>query len=121
MLDHQLSTFIERFVEQTVLDRYRRPVGFLDARVQVEPGVVFRFLTRQKRAYAANTYLFLWWMGGSSLVLLLVAVLFLRNQIRPILQLADKPRRASAWAAMWRSFAPAVLPRCSRRRRPSSR
>jgi two-component system, OmpR family, osmolarity sensor histidine kinase EnvZ len=89
MLDHQLSTFIERFVERPFWIDTVGQSGFLDARVQVEPGVVFRFQTRQKRAYAANTYLFLWWMGGSSLVLLFVAVLFLRNQIRPILQLAQ--------------------------------
>jgi two-component system, OmpR family, osmolarity sensor histidine kinase EnvZ len=89
MLDHQMSTFIERFVDRPFWIDTVGQSNFLDARVQVEPGVVFRFLTRQKRAYAANTYLFLWWMGGSSLVLLLVAVLFLRNQIRPILQLAQ--------------------------------
>jgi two-component system, OmpR family, osmolarity sensor histidine kinase EnvZ len=88
MLDHQLSTYIERIVDKPFwIDTAQS--NLLDARVLVEPGVVFRFVTRQKRAYAANTPLFLWWLGGSSLVLLLVAVVFLRNQIRPILQLAD--------------------------------
>jgi two-component system osmolarity sensor histidine kinase EnvZ len=88
MLDHQLSTYIERIVGKPFwIDTAQS--NLLDARVLVEPGVVFRFVTRQKRAYAANTPLFLWWLGGSSLVLLLVAVVFLRNQIRPILQLAD--------------------------------
>jgi two-component system, OmpR family, osmolarity sensor histidine kinase EnvZ len=88
MLDHQLTTYIERSIGKPFwIDTAQSDL--LDARVQVEPGVVFRFLTSQKRAYAANTPLFLWWLGGSSLVLLLVAVLFLRNQIRPILQLAQ--------------------------------
>ncbi|HUG15908.1 MAG TPA: ATP-binding protein [Thermomicrobiales bacterium] len=88
MLDHQLTNHIERLVEKPFwIDTAQR--NLLEARVLVEPGVVFRFVTRQKRAYAANTPLFLWWLGGSSLVLLLVAVVFLRNQIRPILQLAD--------------------------------
>jgi two-component system osmolarity sensor histidine kinase EnvZ len=87
MLDHQLTTYIDRVVEKPFWIATVQP-NLLDARVQVEPDVVFRFLTRQKRAYAANTSLFLWWLGGSSLVLLLVAILFLRNQIRPILQLA---------------------------------
>src|SRR6202035_5981593 len=40
-------------------------------------------------AYASNSEIFLFWMFGTSLVLLGVAVLFLRNQIRPILTLAD--------------------------------
>jgi two-component system, OmpR family, osmolarity sensor histidine kinase EnvZ len=88
MLDHQLTTYIERSVGKPFWVDTAQP-NLLDARVQVEPGVVFRFVTRQKRAYAANTPLFLWWLGGSSLVLLLVAVVFLRNQIRPILQLAQ--------------------------------
>jgi two-component system osmolarity sensor histidine kinase EnvZ len=39
------------------------------------------------------------WMVGTSLVLLLIAILFLRNQIRPI-QRSPMPRRASARAAM---------------------
>ena len=96
MLDHQLTTYIDRVVEKPFWIATVQP-NLLDARVQVEPDVVFRFLTRQKRAYAANTSLFLWWLGGSSLVLLLVAILFLRNQIRPILQLAH--------AAIERTFA----------------
>ncbi|HUE45425.1 MAG TPA: ATP-binding protein [Aestuariivirgaceae bacterium] len=88
MLDHQLTTYIERSVGKPFwIDTAQSDL--LDARVQVEPDVVFRFLTSQNRAYAANTPLFLWWLGGSSLVLLLVAIVFLRNQIRPILQLAD--------------------------------
>jgi len=40
-------------------------------------------------AYASNSEIFLLWMVGTSLVLLTVAILFLRNQIRPILRLAD--------------------------------
>ena len=34
-------------------------------------------------------HIFILWMVGTSLVLILVAILFLRNQIRPILRLAD--------------------------------
>jgi two-component system osmolarity sensor histidine kinase EnvZ len=40
-------------------------------------------------AYVSNSHIFLEWMVGTSLVLITVAVLFLRNQIRPILSLAD--------------------------------
>ncbi len=34
-------------------------------------------------------HIFLLWMVGSSVILLTVAILFLRNQIRPILRLAE--------------------------------
>src|SRR6202008_4044815 len=40
-------------------------------------------------AYASNSQIFIFWMLGTSAILLIVAVLFLRNQIRPILRLAD--------------------------------
>src|SRR5262249_59928864 len=40
-------------------------------------------------AYVSNSHIFLGWMVATSLVLITVAVLFLRNQIRPILRLAD--------------------------------
>lgn len=50
---------------------------------------VMRVLTRRSQAYASNSHIFLLWMIGTSLILLTIAVLFLRNQIRPILRLAD--------------------------------
>jgi two-component system osmolarity sensor histidine kinase EnvZ len=46
-------------------------------------------IARRSQAYASNSHIFLLWMGGSSLVLLGIAILFLRNQIRPILRLAE--------------------------------
>jgi len=48
-----------------------------------------RVIARRSQAYASNSHIFLIWMGASSLVLLGIAILFLRNQIRPILRLAD--------------------------------
>jgi two-component system osmolarity sensor histidine kinase EnvZ len=48
-----------------------------------------RVFAPRSAAYASNSEIFLFWMVGTSLVLLGVAVLFLRNQIRPILTLAD--------------------------------
>ena len=48
-----------------------------------------RVFARRSAAYASNSEIFLLWMVGTSLVLLAVAILFLRNQIRPILRLAD--------------------------------
>ncbi|MEM6665788.1 MAG: ATP-binding protein [Pseudomonadota bacterium] len=53
------------------------------------PEAVMRVYARRSQTYASNSHIFLVWMVGTSLVLLVVAILFLRNQIRPILQLAD--------------------------------
>ena len=51
-------------------------------------GAVMRIIANRNAAYASNSHIFLVWMIGASLVLLAVAVAFLRNQIRPILRLA---------------------------------
>lgn len=48
-----------------------------------------RLQTTAKRLESRTTLIFLLWMIGASTVLLFVAVLFLRNQIRPIRQLAQ--------------------------------
>jgi two-component system osmolarity sensor histidine kinase EnvZ len=50
---------------------------------------VLRVFAPRGRAYASNSQIFLFWMLGTSLVLLTIALLFLRNQIKPILQLAN--------------------------------
>jgi two-component system osmolarity sensor histidine kinase EnvZ len=50
---------------------------------------VMRVFARRNAAYASNSHIFLLWMVGTSVVLLTVAIAFLRNQIRPILRLAD--------------------------------
>jgi two-component system osmolarity sensor histidine kinase EnvZ len=67
--------------------------GFVDIRVQVEKGLVFRILSDEDRAYAAGTNTFLFWMFFSSLVLAAIAIVFLRNQIKPILQLAEAAQK----------------------------
>ncbi len=55
--------------------------------VQLEDGVL-HFLTSKKRVWSSTTYIFVMWMVGTSLVLLAIAIVFLRNQVRPIRRLA---------------------------------
>lgn len=59
----------------------------VEIRIQLENHML-RVFARRNSAYASNTHIFIAWMVGTSLVLILIAVLFLRNQIRPIQQLA---------------------------------
>jgi two-component system osmolarity sensor histidine kinase EnvZ len=60
----------------------------LEVRIQLENKVLRAFI-RRSQAYASNTHIFLVWMVGTSLVLLMIAIPFLRNQIKPILKLAE--------------------------------
>ena len=62
--------------------------GLMEIRVDLG-GRVLRFVTRRSLAYEPNVHIFILWMLGASAVLVTVAILFLRNQIRPILRLAE--------------------------------
>lgn len=53
------------------------------------PGGVLRAVPRESRMIASKPHLLLVWMVAAAVALLIVAVLFLRNQVRPIKQLAD--------------------------------
>ena len=88
ILDEALSDEIRRQIQRPFwIDTIGRS-NLIEIRVKLNDGVM-RVLSRRSQAYASNSHIFLLWMGGSSLVLLCVAILFLRNQIRPILNLAE--------------------------------
>ncbi len=88
LLDEALSDEIHRQIARPFwIDTVGRS-SLIEIRVEI-PGGVMRVIARRSQAYASNSHIFLLWMGGSSMVLLGVAILFLRNQIRPILRLAD--------------------------------
>ena len=59
----------------------------VEIRVQMKDRVL-RIITHRNQTYASNSHIFLVWMFVTSLVLLAIAILFLRNQIRPIVRLA---------------------------------
>jgi two-component system osmolarity sensor histidine kinase EnvZ len=88
ILDEALSDEIRRQIARPFwIDTVGRS-SLIEIRVKLDDGVL-RVLARRSQAYASNSHIFLLWMSGSSLVLLGVAILFLRNQIRPILRLAE--------------------------------
>jgi two-component system osmolarity sensor histidine kinase EnvZ len=62
--------------------------ALVEIRVQLD-NTVMRVFARRNAAYASNSEIFLFWMVGTSVVLIGVAIIFLRNQIKPILRLAD--------------------------------
>ncbi|SFI35201.1 two-component system, OmpR family, osmolarity sensor histidine kinase EnvZ [Bosea sp. OK403] len=88
LLDNALSTELSQQVARPFwLDTVGRS-SLIEIRIKLGRNVM-RVLTRRNSAYASNSHIFLLWMLGTSLILLTIAVLFLRNQIRPILKLAD--------------------------------
>jgi two-component system osmolarity sensor histidine kinase EnvZ len=89
LLDRALSEEISTHLKQRPF--WIDTVGqsrYVEIRVKLD-NAILRFTASRALAYASNSHIFLVWMVGTSVVLLTVAILFLRNQIRPILRLAE--------------------------------
>jgi two-component system osmolarity sensor histidine kinase EnvZ len=88
LLDQALSREISRQIRRPFwIDTVGRS-SLVEIRIQLDD-TVMQVFARRNAAYASNSHIFLVWMVGTSVILLGVAILFLRNQIRPILALAD--------------------------------
>ncbi len=87
LLDRALSNELRKHVQ---LPFWINTVGDQNVEIRVKlDDAILRFVAMRSQTYASNSHIFLLWMVGSSVILLTVAILFLRNQIRPILRLAD--------------------------------
>ena len=88
LVDDKMTKYLERetgrpfWIDSTAQD------GKVEIRVEADKGLIFRIVTEEDRAYAAGTFPLLFWMLLSSFVLLTIAVVFLRKQITPIVELA---------------------------------
>jgi two-component system osmolarity sensor histidine kinase EnvZ len=88
LLDQSLSEELRKQIGRPFwIDTVGRS-ALVEIRIRLDDRIM-RVFARRSAAYASNSEIFLLWMVGTSLVLLTVAILFLRNQIRPILRLAD--------------------------------
>ncbi len=87
---------VDRYLSEQLRVRIGRPfwidtIGrsrFVEMRIQLKDHVL-RVIARRSQAYASNSHIFIVWMVSTSAILIAIALVFLRNQIRPIEQLAD--------------------------------
>ncbi len=87
-------------LDEALSDQIRKQIGLpfwidtvgrssiVEIRIKL-PGNVMRVFAKRANVYDPNSWIFLLWIVATSLVVLTVAILFLRNQIRPIVRLAD--------------------------------
>jgi len=88
LLDQTLSVQLSRQIGRPFwIDTVGRS-SLVEIRIKLDD-TVMRVFAQRSTAYASNSEIFIFWMLGTSSILLIVAVLFLRNQIKPILRLAD--------------------------------
>jgi two-component system osmolarity sensor histidine kinase EnvZ len=94
------NRILDRMLNAALGERFTQPFRIdttsfgdeVEVQVQLDEGVL-RILTQRKRLTSTTTELFIMWMVGTSVVLVAVAVLFLRNQMRPIRRLAEAADR----------------------------
>jgi two-component system osmolarity sensor histidine kinase EnvZ len=87
-------------LDSSLSDQLRKQIGrpfwvdsvgksaLVEIRIQLDD-TVMRVFAPRRAAYASTAQISLLWIVGTSGVLLFVAIIFLRNQIKPILRLAD--------------------------------
>lgn len=90
-----LFSILDRTLSEQINGQINRPFWLntsddsktVEIRIRIDNNRILSVVTRRDRAYASNTQIFLIWMTGTSLVLILISILFLRGQIRPIVAL----------------------------------
>ena len=89
------STMLERLLVNAMNERVRRPFRLnvwsdpADVLIAVQlPEGVLSVRTPRGRLFTTTSYVFILWMVGSSFILFAIASVFMRNQVRPIQQLA---------------------------------
>ncbi len=78
---------------------------WVEVDIQLENGLLHVSLP-QRRLFSSSSYVFLLWMMATSVLLLSVAILFMRNQIRPIRRLAIAADRMGRGLDIPASFKP---------------
>jgi two-component system osmolarity sensor histidine kinase EnvZ len=93
--DQAGNTRLDRLLGNALRERVRRPFTIdsetrdREVRIQIQlPDGVMDVTVERERLFSSTTYIFVMWMVGTSLVLFAVAMMFMRNQVRPIRRLA---------------------------------
>jgi two-component system, OmpR family, osmolarity sensor histidine kinase EnvZ len=88
VLDRALSTELRKHIKQPFWIDTVGNSRLVEIKVKLKTATL-RFIATRSQTYASNSDIFMAYMVGSSVILLTLAILFLRNQIRPILRLAE--------------------------------
>lgn len=83
---------LDAAMNEVVKRPHRIDAMSLDRDVQIDVQIaegVLSVIVPKKRLFSTTTYVFVLWMAGSSMLLFGVAMIFMRNQVRPISRLAQ--------------------------------
>lgn len=105
MMAKALTAELEAKVRRPFLIDIDSEEKWVDVRVQLQDGVLLVSMP-QRRLFSSSSYIVILWMIASSVVLLSIAILFMRNQIRPIRRLAVAAERFGRGLDVPSSFKP---------------
>lgn len=81
-----------RALEEQLAHNFSIDTGSYEGEIEVRADLgeqgVLQVLVPRNRLFSSTIYIFLWWMFSSSVVLSVIATIFMRNQVRPIRRLA---------------------------------
>ena len=87
-----LDKTLRRSLRNSLTDEFwfdtTRYPNHIDIRVAVDEGVL-RFIAARERVFAPTGFVFIFWLITATVLLSLVSILFIRNQAKPITELAD--------------------------------
>lgn len=112
-LGHKGRSLVTRKLAAALEEQVRRPYQiivdvdekWLEIRIVLDKGVL-SVSSPQRRLFSSTGYIFLLWMIFSSIILLGIAILFMRNQIRPIRRLSIVAERIGKGRDIPASFKP---------------
>ena len=87
-LERVLGKALQERISKPFLVNTRSHANQIEVLVEMDNSVL-RILTSRKRITSTTTVVFILWLVGSSLIVLSVSIIFLRNQMRPIRRLAE--------------------------------
>jgi two-component system, OmpR family, osmolarity sensor histidine kinase EnvZ len=90
--DPYVQRWLNRALSEQIPHRFRVDPWFAKSWVEISvqlDGGVLRVIAPLRRFFSTTIYVFLLWMVGSSVLLFSIAIIFMRNQIRPIRRLAS--------------------------------
>ncbi len=92
LLDRTVRKALESKIEAPFWFDTTRYPAYVDIRVAV-PGGVMRFIAPRGNVFSTTGHIFVFWLTLTTALLTTVAILFIRNQVRPIQRLADAADR----------------------------
>ncbi len=84
-----LSVQISAALSKPVFAEYSKDKGEIIINIFHTQGIIYALKFSHKKVYSPTVIIFFLWMVGAAFIMILISVVFMKNQIRAILQLAE--------------------------------